>query len=267
MYSRLRKKTSRLFSEFFYGASKVKIIAVYSIKGGVGKTASSVNLAYLSAQSGFKTLLCDLDPQGSASFYFRTRPSKKFDSVKLVDNKKIDKFIKESDYENLDILPSDFSYRNLDILLDDVKKSRKRLKSVLKGLKGKYDVIFLDCPPNITLLSENIFNASDIVLEPCIPTTLSLLTHDKLIGFLKDIFVSPAIVTSFFSMVELRKKIHKETIEEIRNGKKKFLENYIPYNSDVEKMGVHRKPVFTFAARGKAAKAYNALWKEIKENI
>lgn len=245
----------------------MKIIAVYSIKGGVGKTASSVNLAYLSARSGLRTLLCDLDPQGSASFYFRTRSSKKFDSSKLIDNKKIDKFIKESDYENLDILPSDFSHRNLDILLDDAKKSKKRLKTVLKSLKGKYDIIFLDCPPNITLLSENIFNAADIIFEPCIPTTLSILTHEKLIGFLKDISVKSSIITSFFSMVELRKKIHKETIEQISNGKNKFLGNYIPYASDVEKMGVYREPVFAFAHRGKAAKAYEALWNEFSISV
>jgi cellulose biosynthesis protein BcsQ len=240
----------------------LKVIAIYSIKGGVGKTASSVNFAYLSARSGYNTLLCDLDPQGSASFYFRTRASKKFDSEKLIDDKGIDKFIKESDYENLDILPSNLSYRNLDLLLDDMKKSKKRLKTVLKNLKKKYDMIFLDCPPNITLFTENIFYAADIILEPCIPTILSNLTHEKLLKFLKDASINTSLLKSFYSMVEMRKKMHKEMVENNIKVNKDFMQNYIPYSSDVEKMGIHRTPVFLFAGRGKAALTYEALWDE-----
>ncbi|NLT50595.1 MAG: ParA family protein [Ignavibacteria bacterium] len=240
----------------------MKIIAVYSIKGGVGKTASSVNLAYLAARAGYKTLLCDLDPQSSTSYYFRIRPSKKFDSGKLIDeNKNIEKYIKQSDFDNLDILPSDFSYRNLDLLLDNVKKSKKKLKSVLKNLKGNYDIIFLDCPPNITLFSENIFNAADIITEPCIPTTLSILTHEKLYDFLKDSDFNPESLYTFYSMVELRKKMHKEIMQQ-NTDNSNFLSSFIPYCSDIEKMGIHLQPVFIFAPSGKAAKSYEKLWNE-----
>ena len=97
-------------------------IALYSIKGGVGKTAAAVNLAYLAAQSGAPTLLIDLDPQSAATFYFRVRPSKKHDQDKLIKGgKAVLKKIKASDFENLDLLPADFSYRNLDISLDQQK--------------------------------------------------------------------------------------------------------------------------------------------------
>ncbi len=243
----------------------MKVIAVYSIKGGVGKTASSVNLAYLAARAGYKTLLCDLDPQGSTSYYFRIRPSKKFDSGKLIDeNKNIEKYIRQSDFDNLDILPSDFSYRNLDLLLDNEKKSKKKLKSVLKNLKGNYDIVFLDCPPNITLFSENIFNAADIIAEPCIPTTLSILTHEKLYDFLKDSDFNTARLYTFYSMVELRKKMHKDIMEQ-NTDNSNFLNSFIPYCSDIEKMGIHLQPVFIFAQSGKAAKSYEKLWNEFNK--
>ena len=102
------------------------IIALYHIKGGVGKTATAVNLSYLAAKNGDRILLIDLDPQGSASFYFRVRPSKKLKSKSLIQGgKKVDQNIKGTDYGNLDILPSTLSYRKLDLRLNILKKSTK----------------------------------------------------------------------------------------------------------------------------------------------
>ncbi|MCI5120518.1 MAG: ParA family protein, partial [Candidatus Electrothrix sp. AUS4] len=141
------------------------IIAVYNIKGGVGKTATSVNLSYMSAHTGKNTLLCDLDPQGSSSYYFRVKAKKKFSAEHFLQGgNQLEESIRGTDYPGLDILPADFSYRNLDITLDHMKKSKKRLKQILDPLAEEYQHIFLDCPPNITLLSENIFSAADIVL-------------------------------------------------------------------------------------------------------
>ncbi len=241
-------------------------IALYSIKGGVGKTAASVNLAYLAARDGFQTILCDLDPQGSASFYFRIRVSKKFNSKKLLKGgKKIDQNIKSTDYENLDLLPSNFSFRNLDIALDNLKRSRRRLKEILEPLKEEYDFIFLDSPPNITLVAENIFYAANYLFIPCIPTILSMRTYKKLLGFFKNEQLDQSKIFAFFSMVERRKRMHREIIERqaIKDGQ--FLESQIPYLSDVEKMGIYREPVVRARPRSRAAQAYEHLWREIKQ--
>jgi chromosome partitioning protein len=121
------------------------IIAVYNIKGGVGKTATAVNLSYMSAATGNKTLLCDLDPQGSSSYYFRVKSKKKFSADHFLEGgSSLEQSIRGTDYEHLDIA------------LNHMKKSRKRLKPILDPLKAEYQNVFLDCPPNITLLSENI---------------------------------------------------------------------------------------------------------------
>ena len=186
----------------------MQTIALYSIKGGVGKTAAVVNLAYLAAQSGAATLLIDLDPQSAATFYFRIRPSKKHDQSKLIKGgRAATKKIKASDYENLDLLPADFSYRNLDISLDQQKKSTKHLKDLIKTFKSEYEYIFFDCPPNITLVSENVFNAADTILIPVIPSTLSMRTYDTLLTFFKEGNFNTKKLKPFFSMVERRKKM------------------------------------------------------------
>ncbi len=103
----------------------MKTLALYSNKGGVGKTAAAVNLAYLAAKSGLVTLICDLDPQGSATYYFRVKPKLKPKAQGLIRaRKQIDRSIKGTDYENLDLLPADFTHRNLDITFNQQKKSK-----------------------------------------------------------------------------------------------------------------------------------------------
>jgi len=131
------------------------ILATYNIKGGVGKTAAAVNLAYLAAQAGARTLIWDLDPQGAATFYFRVKPKVKGGGKGLVNKSRpAGDLIKGTDYPQLDLLPADFSYRHLDIHLDEMRKPTRALHKILKPLRDEYDYVFLDCPPSISLVSE-----------------------------------------------------------------------------------------------------------------
>ncbi len=163
----------------------MKVLATYNIKGGVGKTATAVNLAYLAAREGAPTLVWDLDPQGAASFYFRIKPRIKGGGKRLVAGKsELEDCIRGTDYEDLDLLPADFSYRNMDLFLEQAKKPTHRLRKLLEPLAGEYDYVFLDCPPSISLVSENVFYAADAVLVPTIPTPLSLRTFRQIKKFL-----------------------------------------------------------------------------------
>ncbi len=242
----------------------MKIIACYNVKGGIGKTATAVNLAYLAAHEGARTLVWDLDPQGAASFYFRIKPKVKKGSKGLLTGKKtLEDVIKGTDYMYLDLIPADFSYRNLDLELDDAKKSDTRIRKLLKPLTKAYDYIFLDCPPSISLVSENTLIAADNVIVPTIPTTLSLRTLDQIIDFCEKLNIPHSKIVAFFSMVDNRKKLHKQIIDNPPQHVR-VLETCIPYASDVEQMGLHRQPVPVFARSSRAAKAYQALWDEVK---
>ncbi len=246
----------------------MKIVACYSNKGGVGKTATSVNLAYASALSGKTTLLCDMDPQGASGFYFRVKPSRKLKKQAFF--RDVDCFtgaIRASDFDNLDLLPANMSYRDFDIFLSRMKNSRSRLKKALKAVGNEYDVIILDCPPNISLLSENVFKVADKIIVPVIPTTLSERTLEQLYDFFRDRKYQKKKLLPFFSMVQNSKKLHKETRDKLHNKYKKILTQSIPFSTDIEKMGIHRAPVLTYAGSSPAAKAYENLWNEIQRKV
>ena len=242
-------------------------IALYNLKGGVGKTASCVNFAYLAAQDGYKTLLWDIDPQGSASFYYQSKPKHKGSIKKLIEkDADLEDAIMATDYENLDIIPADLSAKSFDVILEEMKSSKKRLKNILQPLNKLYDFVFIDCPPGFSVLSENIFNAADIVLMPVIPTTLSVRTYNMVKDYFKEKNIDLLKMMCFFTMADLRKNMHNEIMETLYKDKK-FFENYIPYLSDVEKMGIHKAPVETYAKGSYAAQCYRDLWAEIKEGV
>ena len=229
-------------------------IALYNLKGGVGKTASCVNFSYLAAADGFKTLLWDIDPQGSSSFYYKVKPKQHPGIKKLITkDAHLESAIMSSDFELLDVIPADNS-----------SKSFETVKAALQ--KAQYDFVFIDCPPGFSALSENIFNAADIVLMPVIPTTLSIRTYNMVKDFFKEKDLDIGKLTCFFTMVDLRKNMHNEIMEELYKDKR-FFQNYVPYLSDVEKMGVHKAPIMEFANSSYASKCYRELWTEIKEGV
>ena len=242
------------------------IIASYNIKGGVGKTAAAVNLAYLAAAEGASTLIWDLDPQGAASYYFRVRPKVKGGGRKVLQGAVGDR-IKGTDFPDLDLLPADFSYRNMDLLLDSGKKPERGLKRLLKPLGKEYDYIFLDCPPSISLLSENVFQTADALLVPLIPTTLSLRTLEQLNKFLAQQDINALQLLPFLSMIDRRKKLHKELEQTLPLQFPQLLPVAIPYASEIERMGVERAPLPAYAPNSGSTAAFRRLWQVLQQNL
>jgi chromosome partitioning protein len=246
----------------------VKVVATYNIKGGVGKTSAAVNLAALAAGDGLRTMLWDLDPQGAASFLFRVRPKIKGGGRKLVRGRsEVTDLLRGTDVEGLDLLPADFSYRHMDLALDETGKPTRRLRKVLAPLAEHYDLAVLDCPPSISLVSESVFDAADALLVPLIPSTLTLHTFEQLGDFVAAEVDRPPRIVAFFSMVDGRKRLHREVVATLPDSRDDLVTSAIPAASEVELMGVTRSPVVVQFPRSRAARAYRALWDDVRDRL
>jgi chromosome partitioning protein len=244
-----------------------EVLATYNIKGGVGKTSAAVNLAYLAARGGARTLLWDLDPQAASTYLFRIKPKLRGGAGKLVKLKsEVAELIKGTDHERLDLLPADFSYRHLDLALDNFKRPTRRLEKVLEPLAEEYDYVFLDCPPSISLVSESVFEAANALLVPIIPATLSARTFEQL-----DVLVGRSDglqVLAFFSMVEVRKSLHRQVMARVRAEHSfQMLGAAVPSSDEVERMGEERDAVAAFAPGSVAALSYEALWWDVRRRL
>jgi chromosome partitioning protein len=245
----------------------MKTVALYNVKGGVGKTAAAVNLAHLAAQAGHETLLWDLDSQGAASWYLHGPDAAQASAKKVVDgDTPLADLVQPTPHDKLSLIPADLSYRALDTLLRKIEP-REGLKLLLKPLAKRFDLVVLDCPPSISHLADHIFRAADLILVPVVPTHLSLRALKQLQDYFAAQKLDAGKLAPFWSMADRRRLLHRLMLERPPNLMRGGFGVFIPYASAVERMGEHRAPVSVFAASEPAGEAYVALWKKLRKAL
>ena len=246
----------------------MQIVGVSNIKGGVGKTTTAVNLAFLAASTGRRTVLWDLDPQGAATYLLDGEANERASARKLVRGRRgLQEILAPTRFENLALLPADTSYRNFDIHMSAEKHPTRRLMMMAGPLQDHCDLLLLDCPPGISLLSENVLRAADAMVVPTLPAPLSLRMLEQLQSFVAAEGWSDLALLPFFSMVDRRRSLHQQVIAEARSRFPSMLSVEIPYWSEIERMSARRAPLPAFAPRSPAAEIYAALWTEIDARL
>ena len=238
------------------------IVGVYSAKGGVGKTTLAVNLAWASATlSKRRTLLWDLDAQGSASYILGQHAHSKSVKSSITHDADVSDLIRPSNIAGVDVLPADESLRTLDYAFHDLGK-RKRLAKIAADLEADYDRIIIDCPPGLTDTSDQILRASDIVVVPVIPSALSQRSLDVIKDYVGRKKGPKVTLAPVFSMVDRRRLVHLAELDKHRGWP------VIPMASAFEKMSEEQKPIGELLPRSAPpVAAVTELWRRIEKAL
>lgn len=239
-----------------------RVIAVYSAKGGVGKTTLAINLAWASAAiSKRRTMLWDLDPQGGASYILRQPAAGSGLRSRIVENEDIRAFVRPSELANLDVLSADPSLRHLDRDFHDLGK-RRRLAKVAASVTHDFDRIIIDCPPGLTDISDQVLNAADLVVVPVIPAPLSQRSLDVIKEHLERRKAPNVVLAPVFSMVDRRRQLHRSELE------KNPAWPIIPMSSAYERMSEERAPIAGLVPRSSpSVQAIADLWRRLEKTL
>ncbi len=246
----------------------MRVIAFYNLKGGVGKTASAVNIAHLASRSRLRTLLWDLDPQGAGSWYLGSDEMATFSAKKVLKRKVSPAdLVVNTAYDRLSLIPADFSYRGFDLDIERFVNSGAALKRTIDPFGETYSLAVLDCPPSLSRLAEEVFAIADAIFVPVIPTPLSLRAFEQVRAFMKKKKLGHKHLYPFFTMVDMRRNLHRDLVRNPPDALRRLMFPAIPYSTMIEKMGETRAPVTAFAPGHPAAHAYQRLWEDIASVI
>ena len=243
-------------------AGTMAVIAVYSVKGGVGKSTLSAALAWNSATvSRRQTLLWDLDVQGAAAFLtgidapLATRAASIFTRELAPEA-----LIVPTAWDKLDLLPADDSLRSLDTIFERIGK-RRRLARLTEELARRYDRIVLDCPPVLNELSAQVIRAAALIIVPLPPSPLARRALDAIRAELVRSHKTHPPILPVFSMVDRRRRLHREALAEMPDWP------VIPMASRIEQMAERRAPVGAFAPNDAPARAIASLWAAVERKL
>lgn len=232
-------------------------VAVYSLKGGVGKTTLAVNLAWCAAtRSARRTLLWDLDPQAASTYLLGGSAGKVRAQAVFSKDVEPSRLVQATAIERLDLLGADASLRGLDRLFHELDK-KKRLAKLLGQLDADYDRVLLDCPPGLTETSEQVMRAADLIVVPVIPSPLS----ERALTEVEAHLGGKVPLMPVHSMVDRRRKLHAQSVAQRPDWP------VIPMASLVETMAARRAPLGVFAARSASARGFGELWQAIEHRL
>ncbi len=248
----------------------MSIISIVNQKGGVGKTTSAVNISSYLALEGKKVLLIDLDPQGNASTGIGLDKLALENSIYnvIVEDQNIDEAIVEKVSDNLDVLPAKIDLAGAEVELVGKMSRENRLKKSINKIKDRYDVIIIDCPPSLGLLTINALTASNKIIIPIQCEFYALEGLSQLLNTVelvkKELNYDLEVAGILLTMYDSRLKLSEEVVDEIRKYfQDRVFKTMIPRNIKLSEAPGYGQSIDKYAKNSKGALAYKNVVKEV----